>query len=68
METAHGFFFMADRTLRRGYGHAVLCIVSMSYRYVYSVKLSSEAHCFYATGRKSGYFVVYYFTVGDNLF
>jgi hypothetical protein len=61
-------FFMAARTLRRCYGHAVLCILSMSYGYVYSVKLSPESHCFYTTGRKSGSFVLYYFTVGGNLF
>ena len=60
------FFFMATRTLRLRYGHAVLSIPSMSYRHVYSVKLSSEEHCFYTTGRKSRSFVLVCFIVGGK--
>jgi len=66
-EAAHGFFFlMAPRTLRRCYGHGVLSILSMNCRYVYSVKQSAEAHCFYTTGRNSGCFVLVCFIVGGE--
>jgi len=54
-------FFMVARTLRRCYGHAVLSMLSMSYRYIYSVRLSSEENCLYTTERKSGSFVLYCF-------